>query len=123
MPPLLFALLALLHTQLAWGFGAMKPVLPSTPVSTVATFIALCLLAPLLAYALQALWNNPEVPIVARLLWARAKEAVGVRVSSRKLTAELVAVSRRYAKQPAGGAAGAEGGSSAGGSLGKRQAW
>lgn len=59
--------------------------------------VACLLLAPLLAYIATTLWRSPEVPILWRLLWARAKEVAGVRVSSRQLTKELVAVTRRYA--------------------------
>ncbi len=62
--------------------------------------VAALLLAPLLAYIATTLWRSPEVPILWRLLWARAKELAGVRVSSRQLTKELVAVTRRYAPAP-----------------------
>ena len=72
------------------------------------TLCACLLLAPLVAFALRALWEDPELPILARLLWARAKELVGVRVSAKKLERELVGVARRYAQAaPAAAAAAA----------------
>jgi hypothetical protein len=73
------------------------------PVTSTWTVTALCVflfLLPVLAYIIRELWAAPEVPLVLRLLWARAKEAAGIRVSSRKLTAELIAVAREYKKKP-----------------------
>ena len=99
----------------------MRPMPGTAPqqslsTSSVLTLCACLLLAPLVAFALRSLWQDPEVAILARLLWARAKELVGVRVSAKKLEAELVGVARRYA--PA--AAAREEGAQRGGGGGKR---
>jgi hypothetical protein len=93
-------LLALLH-----GVHAFKPTAaaPTLSLHSAFTLFMGILLTPVVAYALRALWLNPEVPIVARLLWARAKEAAGVRVSARQLTEDLVSTAKRYAKDGAEG--------------------
>ena len=82
--------------------GAAKPMPGSAPQQSLSTASALTLcacllLAPLVAFVLRALWEDPQVPLLARLLWARAKALVGVRVNDRRLEAELVGVARRYA--------------------------
>lgn len=82
--------------------GAARPMPGSAPPQSLSTASALTLcacllLAPLAAFVLRALWEDPQVPLLARLLWARAKALVGVRVSDRRLEAELVGVAKRYA--------------------------
>ncbi len=84
----------------------------------------LIVVGPLLGMLAYGLYHSPQVPLLLRLLWARAKELAGYRVSSRELTAELVAVAKRYQKAAAaaaraerrsggGGAAAAGGGGAA----------
>ena len=81
---------------------------------TAARWSLLILVGPLLGMLVYGLWHSPQVPLLLRLLWARAKELAGYRVSSRELTAELVAVATRYRKSAAA-AARAEGRGGGGG--------
>jgi hypothetical protein len=53
-------------------------------------------------YLVWGLWTSPDVAIASRLLWARVKEALGYKVSSKKLEADLINVARTFAPPKSG---------------------